>query len=97
MTKNSLFYIKKINRKINLNMKNLEYKGIFYGENTKHKFYEAGAHFSYYALVKALNDLKLSYKKMDSKIDNSSQKIESIKERENINFNKLQIPFLEKQ
>ena len=39
-------------------MKNQEYKGIFYGENTKHKYYEAGAHFSYFALVKALNDKK---------------------------------------
>ena len=78
-------------------MKNQEYKGIFYGENTKHKYYEAGAHFSYFALVKALNDLKLSYTKMNSKLERQSQKNESLIKKETINVKKLKIPLLEKQ
>ena len=35
-----------------------EYKGIFYNNNSKQKYYEGGAHFSYEELVNILNNIK---------------------------------------
>jgi len=37
-----------------------EYKGVFYNDNSEHKYYENGAHFQYYDLCKRLNYLKKS-------------------------------------
>ena len=36
----------------------IQYKGIFYKHKASHKFYEGGAHFNYYSLVKILNNIK---------------------------------------
>ena len=35
-----------------------QYKGLFYNQKTSHRFYEGGAHFSYFSLVKVLNKIK---------------------------------------
>lgn len=35
-----------------------QYKGLFYNQKTSHKFYEGGAHFSYYSLVMKLKEIK---------------------------------------
>ena len=41
-----------------------EYKGIYYNENTQHKYYEGGAHFKYNELYQILEEIS---KKVNSK------------------------------
>ena len=64
---------------------NTEYKGIFYGENTSHKYFEGGAHFSYHALVKILSELQKTNFQLKQNQDNE------IKENK-----KIEIPILAK-
>ena len=44
-----------------------QYKGIFYNNKATHHFYEGGAHFSYFALVKVLEELKQKLDKGNEK------------------------------
>lgn len=67
---------------------NLEYKGIFYGTRSEHKYYEGGAHFSYQALVKALKDIK------EQQIKNNSLLLPKDSNNEIINGNKKRIEIL---
>ena len=63
-----------------------EYKGIYYGDDTKQKFYEGGAHFKYSKLYKILEQLakerkskgkkeELLYVKKKNKLNRSNDKI----------------------
>ena len=46
-----------------------DYKGIYYNDDTKQKYYEGGAHFKYKELYKILEELskKLNSKKIPNK------------------------------
>lgn len=87
----------------------MQYKGIFYKNKASHKFYEGGAHFSYYSLVKILNEIKENINK-DGERDlssshnknNNSNKEKEIDQKQNeikekIEIKKLNIPLLSKQ
>ena len=75
-----------------------QYKGIFYNNKATHHFYEGGAHFSYFALVKVLEELKQKLdkesKKPSSESSSSSKDLEQKKLKE---INKLKIPMLSRQ
>ena len=86
--------------------KNKEYKGIFYKSKTKHKYYEAGAHFSYKDLFKKLSEIKdelngnreteklSSYK--ESELDTVKNNVKNEAEEIRI-IKKLDIPILSKK
>ena len=77
----------------------LQYKGIFYNNKTTHHYYEGGAHFSYYALVKALSELKQDLNKERKNISqesSSSSSKEKIKKKMK-EIKKINMPLLSKQ
>ena len=59
-----------------------QYKGIFYNNKTTHRYYEAGAHFSYSALVRALKELK---KESNNTISSESSSSSKRKEQKKLN------------
>jgi hypothetical protein len=76
-----------------------QYKGIFYNNKTTHRYYEGGAHFSYYALVKILKELKNELNK-ERKTPPSPSSTSSSKEKEQkkiIEIKKLNMPLLSMQ
>ena len=74
--------------------KNL-YKGLFYNQKTSHKFYEGGAHFSYYSLVMKLKEIKERQSKLTKREEKEKKEKNEIKEIiENKNVDK---PILSKQ
>ena len=85
---------------------NNQYKGIFYKNKVSHKFYEGGAHFSYYSLIKILNEIKDDLNKEREKdllLNKNETKEKIIKENEikenieKIEIKKINIPILSKQ
>ena len=84
----------------------IQYKGLFYKHKTSHKFYEGGAHFSYFSLVKALNEIKndlnnnrerdLSSLSKEKDI-NKDQINDEFEIKEKIEIKKMNIPLLSKQ
>lgn len=78
-----------------------QYKGIFYNNKTTHRYYEGGAHFSYYSLVKVLKELKNELNK-ERKNPSSPSSASSSKEKERENkkimeIKKINMPLLSKQ
>ncbi len=82
-----------------------QYKGIFYKNKVTHRYYEGGAHFSYFALFKRLKELKqdLNNEKISLFSPNStSSSREKEKEEEEeykkiIDLKKFYIPLLSRQ
>lgn len=78
-----------------------QYKGIFYNNKTTHRYYEGGAHFSYYALVKILkelkNELNKDRKSPPSASSNSSSKEKEKEHKKILEIKKLNMPLLSKQ
>ena len=83
-----------------------QYKGIFYKNKVTHRYYEGGAHFSYFALFKRLKELKqdLNNEKISLFSPNStssSREKEKEKEEEEykkiIDLKKFYIPLLSRQ
>ena len=85
-----------------------QYKSLFYNQKTSHRFYEGGAHFSYFSLVKVLNKIKDDLNKnrekdvslikekeeeKEKKREIEKEKIESIEKKE---IKKVNIPLLSK-
>ena len=60
-----------------------DYKGIYYHDDSKQKFYEGGAHFNYYKLYKILEKLSIE-QKMKTKRDKLIKSREK-KNKQNIN------------
>ena len=79
--------------------KSTQYKGLFYNHKTSHKFYEAGAHFSYHSLVKILSEIKDKLNKnRENDINLTLSNKEKEKEKEEIiEIKKVNIPLLNKQ
>ena len=79
--------------------KSTQYKGLFYNHKTSHKFYEAGAHFSYHSLVKILSEIKDKLNKnRENDINLTLSDKEKEKEKEEIiEIKKVNIPLLNKQ
>ena len=83
----------------------IQYKGLFYKNKASHKFYEGGAHFSYYSLVKALNDIKNDLNRnrerdiifSEEKDNDKNLKKDEIEIKERIEIKKMNIPLLSKQ
>jgi len=76
-----------------------QYKGIFYNNKTTHRYYEGGAHFSYFALVKILKELKNDLNK-ERKTPPSPSSTSSSKEKEKkkmVEIKKLNMPLLSMQ
>ena len=76
-----------------------QYKGIFYNNKTTHRYYEGGAHFSYFALVKILKELKADLNK-ERKTPPSGSSNSSSKEKEQTKMKeikKLNMPILSMQ
>ena len=59
-----------------------QYKGIYYGENNIHKYYEGGAHFKYEDLYDALEEIKNEINEKND--DHSNSKILILNTNENI-------------
>ena len=86
-----------------------QYKGIFYKHKASHKFYEGGAHFNYYSLVKILNKIKedlnkdrdkekdLSLSKESEKKEKEQKEKEENGIKEKIEVKKINIPILSMQ
>jgi len=78
-----------------------QYKGIFYNNKTTHRFYEGGAHFSYYALVKILKELKDLNKERKTlpsrSSSSSSSKGKEKEQKKKKEIKKLNMPILSMQ
>ena len=67
-----------------------DYKGIYYKNDNKQKFYEGGAHFNYYRLYKILEKLSL-----EQKMKNKRDKLIETREKKNKEMNKTKTKSLE--
>ena len=82
---------------------NIQYKGIFYKNKVSHKFYEGGAHFNYYSLIKILNEIKDDLNKerekdlLLNKNEEGEKKIKENEKKEKIEIKKINIPIISKQ
>jgi hypothetical protein len=70
---------------------NKQYKGIFYNQKASHKFYEGGAHFSYYSLVKILKSIKEDLNRNREEREEKEER-ETEKEEEKYNQKKRETP-----
>ena len=75
-----------------------QYKGIFYNNKVSHHFYEGGAHFSYKALVKILEELKQDLnKERKNPSSTSSSPSKDAEQKKMKEIKKINMPLLSKQ
>jgi len=59
------------------NQNALNYKGVFYGDDTEQKYFEGGAHFEYHDLCKRLNNIIMLQTAEEKEMENTQKKLQS--------------------